>query len=306
MLKSNKIGKKYFKLMTLCSLAIFFFVSCKDDNLISINPPSGYLFIDIQPSWSPDGNKIAYIHSYNNAGLYIIDTSGGNNMMILNDPYINSLDFSPTGIWIVFDSRGHIFKIKTTGDSLTQLTFTGSNFFASWSPDEEWIVYDSNNESPNGMFGIWKMRKDGSGNIRIAYEPNNGEIRMPSWSNNINRIIVQKYILGTGADPEIAVIDTNGNTISVLTDNNNFDNYPRISPDGDKAIFTTQSEKGINFQIYSVNIDGSNLKRLTNTQGYTSDYSPNGEYIAYCDSGPNNGKLWIMKLSGTYKKQLTN
>lgn len=155
------------------------------------------------------------------------------------------------------------------------------------------------------MYGIWKMRKDGSGNVRIAYEPSNGEIRMPRWSDNINRIIVQKYILGTGGDPEIAIIDTNGNTISILTDNNNFDYYPSISPDGDKAIFTTQSETGINFQIYSVNIDGSNLKKLTSTQGYTSAFSPDGKCIVYCDSSPYNGKLWIMKVNATYKKQLT-
>jgi TolB protein len=297
--------------MKLYCIFIFFILiihsGCNDDAVTSIEDPKTSYYIDYYPSWSPTGNKIAYVHSdtlESRAGLYIIDTNGSNNLMVYNDPYLSSSDYSQNGEWIAFDSRGQIYKIKFNGDSLTQLTFNGSNFFPSWSPDGKWIVFDSNIESPNGMAGIWKMRIDGSDKIRIAYEPKVGEIRMPKWSTSNNRIVVQKYILGTGADPEIALIDTLGNTLRIITNNNNFDIFPFMSPSITNCIFTQYMEGG-GSQLYSINVDGTSLVKLTNTQGYTADFSPDGQFIVFCDSSPNNGRLWIMKKDGSAKKQLT-
>jgi len=81
--------------------------------------------------------------------------------------------------------------------------------------------------------------------------------------------------------------------------------YPRFSPDGQKIIFTQKHETSVNCQIYTIKIDGTDLTMLTNTQGFTAGYSPDGEKIVYCDSSPGNGRLWIMNKDGSNKRQLT-
>lgn len=51
--------------------------------------------------------------------------------------------------------------------------------------------------------------------------------------------------------------------------------------------------------------DGTDLKQLTNTQGYSCDWSPDGSKIVYTDSRAVNGRLWIMNADGSNKDQLT-
>lgn len=54
-----------------------------------------------------------------------------------------------------------------------------------------------------------------------------------------------------------------------------------------------------------MDVDGSELKQLTNTQGYSCDWSPDGNYIVYTDSRRENGRLWLMHADGSNKRQLT-
>jgi Tol biopolymer transport system component len=281
----------------LIVLAIFF--SCSDDPVKPPPPPppSGSSTIDYEPAWSPDGHTIAYLHidsSVSLTGIYLIDTNGTNKRLLIGN-LARTPDFSPDGNWITFHS-GQIYKIKTNEDSLTLLTNGNSKYFPSWSPDGEWIAYDDPIVS---SYNIWKVKYDGSITVGISYDS-----RMPSWSPDGRKLVIQKYITGV-TFPEIFTIDTNNQNPTRITYNNNDDLYPRYSPNGQKIIFTQQHEVSINFQIYTINIDGSGLTQLTDTQGYSADYSPDGEKIVYCDSSPNNGRLWIMNKDGTNKKQLT-
>ena len=123
----------------------------------------------------------------------------------------------------LFQVGGHIFKIKVDGDSLKQLTFEGSNFFPSWNTDGLWIVFDSDNESPTGLYTIWKMKSDGSEKIKIIYPNDTIGGRMPDWSHNGFYFICQFYDWRTGGDSEIAIIYNNGIVKKILTLNNNID-----------------------------------------------------------------------------------
>jgi Tol biopolymer transport system component len=165
------------------------------------------------------------------------------------------------------------------------------------------IAFDSDLES-NGMRGIWKMNIDGTNKTRIIYEPDIGEVRMPNWTKNQNILVVTRYIKDTGYDPEIALIDTNGFTLSVLTNDNNFDIIPVMAPDQKYVVFTSQHFNNIIYKLYSVDINGQSLQKLT-SHGYSADFSPDGENVVFCNCSPSNGKLWILRMSNKSKKQLT-
>jgi len=62
-------------------------------------------------------------------------------------------------------------------------------------------------------------------------------------------------------------------------------------------------------EIFEANVDGSGLKRLTDSKGYDAEgsYSPDGKHIVFCSnrSGPDNLELFIMNADGTNVRQLT-
>lgn len=283
---------------------IVFITSCSDDDIVKPidppPPPSGAYEIDFMPSWSPDGHTIAFYRrdsTYETTGIYLIDTNGTNERLLIGDMSF-SPDFSPDGNWITY-ANGQIFKIKINGDSLTELTNAGNNRFPSWSSDGNWISYDSDFNDPNGTYFTWIIRADGSDARRI------GRVVYADWySNNI-------FLLGVGLFDEFYRVnnyDTSKMKLTNLSQSNPyyFDNrYPKISPTDSKIIFSSQHKQAVNFQIFEVNIDGTNLIRLTTTQGYSPAWSPDGEMIIYCDPSPGNGRLWIMNKDGTNKRQLT-
>ena len=75
---------------------------------------------------------------------------------------------------------------------------------------------------------------------------------------------------------ELWIIDLeNGQEFTLLADDKKGFVQPSISPDGNKVAFTTISEiegKGVNFDIYTINTDGTNLSQITFHPGH--DYSP--------------------------------
>jgi Tol biopolymer transport system component len=62
-------------------------------------------------------------------------------------------------------------------------------------------------------------------------------------------------------------------------------------------------------EIFESNLDGSGLKRLTNSKGYDAEgsYSPDGKQIVFCSnrSGDKNLELYIMNADGSNVRQLT-
>lgn len=61
-------------------------------------------------------------------------------------------------------------------------------------------------------------------------------------------------------------------------------------------------------EIFSADLDGKNLKRLTDAQGYDAEgaYSPDGKLIAFCSDRDGDPDLYVMNADGTGLRQLTN
>jgi len=79
--------------------------------------------------------------------------------------------------------------------------------------------------------------------------------------------------------------------------------YPSVSPDG-QTIFFSSRDTG-NYEIYSVDIFGNNLKKLTNGIGslYAPELSPNGEWVVFTKHGDG---LWKMRPDGSGVQRITN
>jgi TolB protein len=267
-----------------------------------IEEPIDFCLIDGEPAWSPDGKWIAFYHDdslSSKAGIYLISPDGAN-IRKCQDGIAETPAWSPDGQWIVFSKNAQIWKKKIDGDSLTQLTFEGRNFFPSWSPDGQWIAFDGWIPDEMKFYGIFKMDKSGKEKTLFGYDVN-GAIRMPTWANNSTIIHIrysQQFYL-----PEIFSMKSNGKNEVRLTFNNANDYYPKFS--NNRIAFTSKPHDKPHFGIWTMDADGSNLKQLTDTQAYTCDWSPDGKHIVYNDARAKNGRLWIMDADGSNKRQLT-
>lgn len=133
--------------------------------------------------WGPD-DRLAVVHVpvdssgeylHDQGGIFTMRTDGSDLRRVLlvegAVAAVLSLDWSPDGKWIAFDSGGQLFKVSADGDSLVQLTHDErSKYSPSWSPDGRWIAY----QVPYGEFkyrGLWAVSADGSEQFQFTRPP---------------------------------------------------------------------------------------------------------------------------------------
>ena len=153
------------------------------------------------------------------------------------------------------------------------------------------------------------MKSDGTNKTRVAYEPEVGEIRNPSWSLE-NKIFHYRFSPNFNSS-EIYVMDHSGNDTIRLTFNNYTDRYPKYSTQNILAFFSN-TDSGEPSQLWILELSNSRYKKLT-TRGIADEifsWSPDGDKIVYTQHNYskwnyNNGVLWVIDINTGTEKQLT-
>ena len=83
------------------------------------------------------------------------------------------------------------------------------------------------------------------------------------------------------------------------------DSYPALSPDGSTLLF--QSDRTGDVEIWSMKIDGTDLKRITSTPGYDGNpaWSPDGKMIAFASARDKDLEIYTMSTDGARQTRLT-
>jgi Tol biopolymer transport system component len=108
---------------------------------------------------------------------------------------------------------------------------------------------------------------------------------------------------------------------SIKTLTTELDNFPAYSPSGDLITFTRRDAKTLDYDIYTMRPDGTDVRRLTVTPGNDShsSWSPDGKYILwssgrygfkdeaplYDNSFQPFAQIFIMKADGSDQHALT-
>ena len=286
---------------------ILVLTSCKE---IVPPPLPEVVSMDMNPTVHPSGNYIVYLHATqdiaDSSGLYILDLDTGVKTLLLSGDVMDP-DFSPDGMWLVFNVGDQIFKVRLKNDmsgidssTLGQLTYEGRNYFPAWSPSGDLIAFDSNREGSG--YKVW-IRDSASGNFlrKICGGRN------PDWAPSGDRIVYQGPPAGTGAEYEIWIIDTtstDSQRISSFSEGYSPRN-PAWSPDGEWIGYTWSYEMEGGIKLYSVH--GDSTVSLIDMPAMDPAWFPDSRTLVFSALNPDRTKfvLWKINIDGTGLEQVT-
>ena len=219
-----------------------------------------------------------------NADIYIANPDGSNQIQVTNNNLKEIYPrFSGDGTKIAFtventNGFANLRVINTDGSSETHITnFTdsikGLAYEPTWSSNDRQLFFIGQVQE----YGLHAIDINGK-NLKLIYASDSIELSSPAISPNVAKILCSGYRALTPEIGDIYSLDTNGHNLENLTNFQRTIPYsflstnPAWSNDGEKFSFTTNRDFALTFpspyystqEIYSANMDGSSLIRLTN------------------------------------------
>jgi Tol biopolymer transport system component len=216
-------------------------------------------FSEFDPAFSPDGSLIAYRHQTggdDTAEIYVMNADGSGSHAVTRN---RKADWGPN-----------------------------------WSPDGR-VLFNSSVDEFVG-FRAATVRPDGMGYRRI---PSHIYVEYPAWSPDGTRIAFMSQepdAFGDDPDYNVFVMDADGSHARRLTDAPGSDGFPAWSPDGSTIAFSTTRDDcgnsrasdcrstgdiGAYHEVWLMDADGSNQRRLSTNFGQFADWSPDGRFLVF-------------------------
>jgi len=217
----------------------------------------------MSPSWSPDGNYLAYVSFENRfPEIYIQHLATARRSKIAAFKGVNSApSWSPDGKFLALvlskDGSPDIYIMDTASRRLRQLTtHRAIDTEPVWTRDGRSIIFTSDR---SGTPQLYQVDVDGGRPRRLTFEGNYNSA--PSLSPDGRYLAMVHALRG---EYKIAQLELETGTLTILTDSS-LDESPSFSPNGKMVLYaSTQGSSGI---LYAVSIDGRAKHKLSDQAG---------------------------------------
>jgi Tol biopolymer transport system component len=270
----------------------FFPIRPFDKPLYSWDADWDYRHLDVFPQLGKDGWLVYTEKQLGDSSVFIMRPDG-------------------SGKTRVFESGGHGLDLARV-----KMGLAGA-FQPAWSADGKWIYFGLGYwfiERSHETAAIWRVKRDGTG----AEQLTDGTLHsgFPSVDpKNPDRVV---YRVWSEKEKGLRIMDVKTRKVTVLTEG--LDNLPDWSPDGKEIVFT-RKRTDFNFDVYTINPDTMQLRRITthdSSDGHAvwswdnrimwsgSEHGFRDEAALYEMTFQQYGQIYVANRDGTNKQMVTD
>jgi Tol biopolymer transport system component len=245
--------------------------------------------------WNP------YTNRYD---LYVSRIDGGGRNMLGEG--FRQPQFRPDGNLLAANGDGapnfeHLVTMDASGGNRVEVSNYTEDSYPTWSADGAIVAYSSTS---------WSDRQSRLGIVHDMFGKNQDWIKVgtteirgeyPFWMADGRVVYHGCDFLGDGANCGLYWVGAGGGNYNRLTTHQS-----DTAPAGSGSHVAFMSVRDGNWEIYTVNMDGSGLKRLTDSNSLDGlpTWSPDGKSIAFVSNRGGAWAIWVMNADGSNQRKL--